>query len=285
MLTLRDVLDEHRPLPIVGAYDAFSARCVQAAGFPCVYLGGGNMTASHLGLPDMGLLSYAALEDIVRRVRRAVSIPLVVDFDTGYGNAFALGHQLAWLEEVGVAGAHIEDQAEQKRCGHAGGHEVIPAAEMCRKIEQAVRSTSDDFVVIARSDARQAESLDAAIERARQYVDAGADWVFLEALETREELETVGRAAIGRPLVANLVVGGKTPMLTLRELGEIGFDVALYAGALLQSAGGAVMRVLQTLTDTGLVPDEGMLSLGERFEILDHETLTAAEDEALRPLG
>jgi len=281
---LREALDQNRPLVMVGAYDAFSARCVQAAGMPCVYLGGGNMTASHLGLPDMGLLSFAGLEDVVRRVRRAVDLPMVVDVDTGYGNPFALGKHLRWLEDVGVGGVHVEDQSEQKRCGHAGGHEVIPVEEMCRKMEIAAAVTSDEFVVIGRTDARQVEGLDAAISRARAYVEAGADWIFVEALESLEELEAVGSASIGVPLVANLVVGGKTPLLNPEELAAIGFDVVLYAGALLQSAGGAILRTLKQLSESGSVPQEGLLTLWERFAVLDHERLTAEENTALRPL-
>lgn len=283
-LDLHRTLEQHRPLMMVGAYDAFSARCVQSAGLPVVYLGGGNTTASHLGLPDMGLLSFAGLEDVVRRVRRAVDIPLVVDVDTGYGNPFALGAHLRWLEALGVGGVHVEDQSEQKRCGHAGGHDVIPVGEMCRKVEVAASATSEDFVLIARTDARQVEGLDAAIDRARAYVEAGADWIFVEALESREELEAVGTAGLGVPLVANLVVGGKTPLLHPDELSVIGFDVVLYAGALLQSAGGAVLRTLRQLSGTGHVPQEGLLTLRERFEILDHERLTAEENHALRPL-
>ena len=281
---LHQVLEAQRPLLVPGAYDAFSARCVQASGFPCVYLGGGNMTASHLGLPDIGLLSFAGLEDLIRRVRRAVDIPLLVDVDTGYGNVFAVGVHLRWLEDSGVAGVHLEDQSEQKRCGHAGGHDVIPTAEMCRKVEVAAAATSDDFVLIARTDARQAEGLDAAIARARAYVDAGADWIFVEALESREELEAVGAAGLEVPLLANLVVGGKTPLLHPDELAELGFDVVLYAGALLQSAGGAMLRTLQHLATEGHVPEDGLMTLRQRFEVLDHERFTAAENDALRPL-
>lgn len=282
--TLHTVLRDHRPLVIAGAYDAFSARCVQAAGFPCAYLGGGNTTASHLGLPDMGLLTYASLEDCVRRVSRAIDIPLLVDFDTGYGNAFATGTNLSWLEQAGAAGVHLEDQAEQKRCGHAGGHEVISTAEMCRKIEIARQATSDEFVLVARTDARQREGLDGAIVRAREYAQAGADWIFVEALESREELAAVGAADIDRPLLANLVVGGKTPLLPPEELADLGFDVILYAGALLQSAGGAIMRTLKSLRSDGQVPEDGLMTLRERFAILDHDRFTRAEDEALRPL-
>lgn len=282
--TLHALLRERDQLILAGAYDAFSARCVEAAGFPCAYLGGGNLTASYLGLPDMGLLSITELEDCVRRVARAVSVPILVDFDTGYGNPFAAAQYLPRLEAAGAAGAHLEDQAEQKRCGHAAGHQVIAPAEMCRKLELARASVSDDFVLVARTDARQVEGLERAITRAHRYVEAGADWIFVEAPETRGELEAIGAAGIGRPLLANLVVGGKTPLLSPAELLDLGFQVVLYAGALLQAAGGAIMRTLRGLAEDGRVAEDTLMTLHERFEVLDHARYTAEESEALRAL-
>lgn len=261
----RAVVD--RPLTVFGSYDAFSTLCVESAGSDALYLGGGNLTASLLGLPDMGLLSFTELEDAVRRLRRISDLPLIVDFDTGYGTALQITQFLPRLAAAGADAVHIEDQALSKRCGHLGAKGVVEPSEMCARVSAARDSAPDGFIVIARCDARSVEGLESAIERAHEYSAAGADWIFVEALESVDELRAVGASNIGKPLMANMVIGGKTPLLSPEDLGNLGYSVVLYAGAALQAAGHAVIRTLKAVRAGDDVTGD-VLSLRERFDLL-----------------
>jgi carboxyvinyl-carboxyphosphonate phosphorylmutase len=262
-----------------GATDALSARLVEQAGFSACYVTGAGVSAGLLAYPDVGLLSFAEMRDQVRRITRAVSIPVIADVDTGYGNALNAMRTVQEFEAAGVAAVQIEDQSFPKRCGHLDGKEVIPAEEMVGKIRAAVEARRDpDFVIIARTDARANLGLDEAIRRARLYAEAGADVLFVEAPLGEAEMVRVAQE-VKAPLLVNLGGEGKTPMLPLDRLFEIGYRIAIYPGDL-QKASMFVMReVLDELKATGSTVgiSDRMVSFRERFEILGLTRLQSLE--------
>jgi 2,3-dimethylmalate lyase len=242
---LRQLLLSGHPLLAPGAYDALSARLIEQAGFECAYMTGFGTTASLLGRPDIGLLGGAEMADQGRRLVKAINIPLIADADTGYGNALNVIRTVQDYEQAGVAGLHLEDQVLPKRCGHMDGKQVIPVGEMVGKIQAAVAARRDpDLVIIARTDARAEEGLDAAIARSRAYSAAGADLLFVEALQGVGEIETVARELAGEQLVFNWAEGAKTPPLPYERLAELGFAVVLMPLTALFSATKAVQDAL-----------------------------------------
>ena len=225
---LRELLEQPGPVLAPGAYDALSARLVERAGFDVVYMTGFGTAASLLGRPDVGLLGLAEMVDNVRRIVHAVDVPVIADADTGYGNAINVVRTVQEYEQAGVAGLHIEDQVLPKRCGHMSGKQVVPCAEMEAKIAAAVEARRDpDLVIIARTDACAIEGVDAALERARRYHAAGADALFVEALEGVDEIELVARELADVPLVFNWAEGGRTPPLPHERLTELGYAIVL----------------------------------------------------------
>ena len=248
MATLRELLAGPQPVLAPGAYDALSARLVERAGFPAVYMTGFGASASLLGRPDVGLLSFDEMAGHARRLAQAVSVPLIADADDGYGNPLNVMRTVREYAAAGVAALHIEDQVAPKRCGHMEGKEVVEAAEMVEKVRAAVEARGEDGpLIIARTDARAVEGLDAALERARRYREAGADALFVEAPETEQEIEAVAAAFPDVPLVFNWVDGGKTPQLALERIGELGFALVIYPVTTLFAAAGAVADVLDRL--------------------------------------
>ena len=240
------------PVLAPGAYDALSARLVEQAGFDCVYMTGFGTTASLLGRPDVGLLGAAEMAGNVRRLVQAIDVPLVADADTGYGNAINVVRTVQDYEAAGVAALHLEDQILPKRCGHMGGKQVVPTGEMVGKLQAAVAARRDpDLVIIARTDARAMEGLDAALDRARAYRAAGADLLFVEALETEEEIEIVARELADEQLVFNWAEGGKTPPLPHQRLAELGFALVIMPITTLLSATQAMQRALAELRIAG----------------------------------
>lgn len=238
-------------LVLPGAYDALSARLVEAAGFEAVYVTGAGFANASLGVPDIGLVTVSELRDHVARVADVVQIPLVVDADTGFGNAINMARTVRQLERAGASALQIEDQVFPKKCGHFAGKAVVPAQEMVQKIHAAVDArVSEDLYIIARTDARALVSLDEAIDRAGMFQEAGADALFVEAPVSVEELRIIGES-LDLPLVANMVEGGKTPLLTSAELGALGFSMVLFANAALRVAQRAVTDVLAELRATG----------------------------------
>src|SRR5215213_517537 len=229
---LRTLLERGEPVLAPGAYDGLSARLVERAGFPAVYMTGFGASASLLGRPDVGLLSVAEMAGHARRLVQAVGVPVIADADDGYGNPLNVMRTVSEYEAAGVAALHIEDQVAPKRCGHMDGKDVIDAAEMVEKVHAAVEARrSPDLVLIARTDARAVEGLDAALERARRYRDAGADVLFVEAPESEDEVAAVARAFPGTPLLFNWVDGGRTPPLGLGRLREDGTPAAVEVAA------------------------------------------------------
>ncbi|MCU1359924.1 MAG: carboxyvinyl-carboxyphosphonate phosphorylmutase [Ilumatobacteraceae bacterium] len=249
---LRALLAAGKPVLAPGAFDALSARLIEQAGFDCAYMTGFGTTASLLGRPDVGLLGGAEMAGNVRRLVQAIDVPLVADADTGYGNAINVIRTVQDYEQAGVAGLHLEDQILPKRCGHMSGKQVVPVGEMVGKVQAAASARRDpDLVIIARTDARAVEGLDAAIERARAYRQAGADLLFVEALENVDEIEIVARELADEQLVFNWAEGGKTPPLPYERLAELGFALVLMPITTLLAATRAMQSALAQLRVAG----------------------------------
>ena len=248
---LRELLAGDRIVTAPGAYDAWSARMVEAAGFPAVYVTGYGVSASVLGAPDIGLISFAEMLTAVRNVCNATAVPVIADADNGYGGALNVVRTVREYEAAGAAAIQLEDQVMPKRCGHMEGKQLIPQDEMVAKIRAAVYARRDpDTVIIARTDAVAVNGYDDAIRRAVAYREAGADVIFVEALQSRSQIESAARL-VGAPLMANMVEHGKTPLDTAENLYRMGFRIAIYPVVLLYSATRAMQEVLATLKDAG----------------------------------
>ena len=248
---LRAALATERPLQMVGAINAYSARLAEATGFRALYLSGGGVAANSLGLPDLGISSLDDVLTDARRITDACGLPLLVDADTGWGGAFNIARTVRAFIRAGVAGLHIEDQVQTKRCGHRPGKEIVPQAEMVDRIKAAVDARSDSaFVIMARTDALAVEGLDAAIERARACVAAGADMIFPEAL-TDLSMYRHMRDAVGVPILANITEFGRTPLYTTAELGAAGADIVLFCCSAYRAMNAAALRTYQIIRSTG----------------------------------
>lgn len=248
---LRALLDRPEILLLPGASDALMARIVAEAGFEAVYATGAGIANSLLGRPDVGLVTMTELADQVARICDVVDAPVLVDIDTGFGNAVNARRTVRTIERAGAAGVQLEDQAFPKRCGHFSGKDVVSLPEMLAKLAAVLDARTDpSFVVVARTDAIAVEGFDAAIERALAFVEAGADVVFVEAPTSRDQLADLpGR--IPAPLLANVVEGGRTPVLTAAELEQLGYRIALFANTALRLAARAALDGLRELRATG----------------------------------
>lgn len=265
---LRRAVDGTAPLLLPGVYDALSARLAVAAGFDAIYVTGAGLANSRLGVPDIGLTSVDQLADHVAAISDAVEVPLVVDGDTGFGNAVNVTHVVRKLERAGAAAIQFEDQVFPKKCGHFSGKAIIPLDEMAGKLQAALDSRrSDDTLIIARTDARATDGVEAAIERAHRFREIGADIIFVEAPKSVDELRLFAEAIDG-PLVANMVEGGSTPIVPLEQLGELGYAVVLYANAALRSAQRAVTLAYAELKSSGISTNllDSMATWDERQE-------------------
>lgn len=258
---LKELLGRRQATIVPGAPNALAARLIEDAGFEAVYVTGAGVTNTYLGTPDLGLITLTELAAHVAAMREAVSLPLIVDADTGFGNAINVTRTVKVLERSGASAIQLEDQVFPKRCGHFAGKEVIPAAEMARKIHAAVDSRrAEDFLIIARTDSRQKLGLEEALDRGATYIEAGADLTFIEAPQSTEELAAIPRR-LAVPQVANMVFGGETPLVDQADLAEMGFALVLYANAALQSAIHGMQAVLGALRREGsLTSVEGILA-------------------------
>lgn len=248
---LRKLVEAEEILILPGAYDALSAKLVQAAGFQAVYLTGYGQSASKLGEPDVGLMCMSEMAERTRDIVMAVDIPVACDADTGFGGPVNVIRTVREYERAGGAAIQLEDQTMPKKCGHMLGRQVVPAEEMAEKIRAAAAARGDpDFLIIARTDARTEHGIDEAIRRGRLYEEAGADIIFIESLETVDEMKRVNRE-IRKPTIANMVEGGRTPFLPARELQEIGYSAVIFPITTLYAAAKAVYDVLADLRENG----------------------------------
>ena len=264
----RDLLQTQRLLVAPGAYDGLTARLVEQAGFPVVYMTGAGTAAAH-GYPDYGLLTGSEMVDNAAVMTASTTLPVIADADTGYGNELNVTRTVRDFERAGVAAIHIEDQVAPKRCGHLDGKEVISADEFVGKIAAAVAARRDpDFIIIARTDARATVGLDDAVERANRALRAGADMIFLEAVQSLEEMAAVPRRVAG-PCLLNVVPGGKTPMVSYDEAQAMGYRLAICPGVLLRAIVPAVDGALIALRASGLpvgaTPDAALAASFRRF--------------------
>ena len=266
-------------LLVPGAANALAARIIEAAGFAAVYVTGAGLANAYLGVPDLGLTTATEVADHVAAIREAVSVPVIVDADTGFGNALNMGRTVRLLERAGANAIQIEDQVFPKRCGHFDGKDVVPAVEMVGKVKAAVDARHDaGLMIIARTDARATEGMEAALDRAASYAEAGADALFVEAPQSLDELRRIPRDLPGVH-IANMVFGGKTPLLPREELASIGFAGILYANAALQAAMLAMKDVMAHLHKHGSLAgaEDRLISFGERQALVDFDRFRALE--------
>jgi len=247
----RAAVREEQPLQVVGAITAYAGLMARRVGFRALYLSGGGVAANSLGMPDLGI---STMEDVLidaRRIVEATGMPLLVDIDTGWGGAFNIARTIRSFERIGVAAVHMEDQVGQKRCGHRPGKEVVPKEEMVDRVKAAVDARGDEsFVIMARTDAAASEGIDAAIERAVAYMEAGADMIFPEAMKTLDDYRRF-KAAVKVPILANLTEFGSTPFFTTDELRSADVDIALYCCGAYRAMNKAALHVYETIRRDG----------------------------------
>jgi 2-methylisocitrate lyase-like PEP mutase family enzyme len=271
---LKELLARRAAVTVPGAANALFARVIEELGFEAVYVTGAGIANMLLGAPDVGLTTMTEVRDTAAAIAEAVSVPIIADADTGYGNAVNVVRTVRALERAGAAGIQIEDQVFPKKCGHFAGKDVIAREEMVQKIKAAVDTRHDQSLqIIARTDAYAVEGLERALERAQAYVAAGADATFVEAPTTLEELARIPKA-LDVPQVANIVFGGKTPDPGREKLAELGFSIVLYANAALQAALKASYDVLSVLKSEG-----SLRSVSDRLASFEERQRTVAKNE------
>jgi 2-methylisocitrate lyase-like PEP mutase family enzyme len=273
---LRQILARDRGVLLPGAPNALAARVIADFGFKAVYLTGAGLTNMHLGLPDLGFMDLSQVADHTMAIRDVVDLPLIVDADTGFGNAINVTHTVRTLERAGASAIQLEDQHAPKRCGHFAGKELIPAAEMVGKVRAAADARRESMVIIARTDACAVEGFEAAIDRAQRYIEAGADMTFVEAPESLDDLKAVPKR-LAAPQLLNMVLGGKTPIIDAAEATRIGFTFVLYANAALQGAILGMESALRALRDKGVLEEGAVASFAERQRLVDKASFDAME--------
>lgn len=267
----RMINDSSRPLVIPGVYDAIGAKIAQKAGFDAMFQTGYGTSATLFGMPDYGFIGSTETIENARRICRAVSVPVIVDSDTGYGNALSVWKLVNELESAGASGIFLEDQRWPKRCGHMSGKEVIEKEEYAEKLQAALDARkSKDFVVVARTDARATRGLDDAIERGKYYRKIGADAVFVEAPKSIDEMKKIGKS-INAPLVANMIEGGATPIIPSATLHKMGFRIVLYPLSVLFANAFASIQILRELKKSGTTAKlkKSVVSFDEFNELVD----------------
>jgi methylisocitrate lyase len=281
----RDAVATEKPLQVVGAINAYTARMAERVGHKALYLSGGGVAANSLAMPDLGI---STMDDVLidaRRITDASELPLLVDIDTGWGGAFNIARTIRSMIKAGVAAVHMEDQVSEKRCGHRPGKELVPKEEMVDRIKAAIDARNEPgFVIMARTDAIAGEGLDAAIDRARAYVAAGADMIFAEAVTDLADYRTF-KHAVGVPILANITEFGKTPLFTTQELGGMGVDIVLYCCSAYRAMNAAALNVYETIARTGtqrdLIPT--MQSREDLYTYLDYHGYEQKLDALFHP--
>ncbi len=245
------MLSSNKPIVVPGVFDAIGAKIAQKVGFPAMFQTGYGTSATFFGMPDYGFVGPTETVENARRICNAVSVPVIVDSDTGYGNALSVWKLVKELESAGASGIFLEDQRWPKRCGHMSGKEVIRKEEYAEKLQAALDArSSKDFIIVARTDARATEGLDKAIERGLYYKKIGADVIFVEAPKSIQEMKKIGKS-IKAPLVANMIEGGATPLSSSKKLHDMGFKIILYPLSILFANAYASLEILKELKKTG----------------------------------
>jgi 2-methylisocitrate lyase-like PEP mutase family enzyme len=263
-----------------GAHNALSARIIEAAGFETLLFTGAGFANTYLGVPDMGLTSLKEVVDQVAAIRDAVDIPILADGDTGFGNALNARRTVRMMERAGANALLIEDQVYPKRCGHFENKGVIPKEEMVQKLKAAVDARQSGMLILARTDSRAVEGIEAALDRARAYQEAGADLLFIEAPTSLEELARIPKEVPGRHL-CNMVYGGKTPIPPQKALGEMGYGAICYANAALQASMQAMSKVMKHLKQKGSLDgvEDAVVSFSERQQFVDYARYVELEQK------
>ena len=280
----RKLLVDNKPLKIVGAINAYSAILAERSGHKCIYLSGSGVASASYGIPDLGLTS---LEDVlvdVRRISKSTSLPLLVDIDTGWGDGSDISHSIEMMIEAGAAAVHLEDQIEAKRCGHRPNKKLITTDEMCERIKTAVQGRGDsELFIIARTDAFASEGINGCIKRARDYIDAGADGIFLEAITSLQDYKKL-KDAIQKPILANITEFGKTPLFKDKELMEAGVDMMLFPLSAFRASSKAAEKVYESILKNGT--QESVLDImqtrDELYERLDYLNFEKNLDEYIK---
>jgi len=276
-------LRERNILLAPGVFDMVSLRLADAMGFEALYVTGYGLVASHLGLPDAGLATYTEMVGRIEVMAAMATTTLIADGDTGYGGLLNIRRTVRGYEAAGAAAIQLEDQEFPKKCGHTPGRRVVATEEMCRRIAIAKEARSDpDFLIVARTDARTALGLDEALRRGEAYVKAGADVLFIESPESESEMARIGRN-FDVPLLANMVEGGRTPLLPADRLQELGFRIAIFPVAALLAAAEAMRRVYRSLKETGATGKSDLFAFGEFNKLMGFEDIWEFEREHAEP--
>ena len=279
----RDALAIETPLQVIGTINAYSALMAERVGFRAIYLSGGGVANASYGLPDIGMTTLNDVLEDVRRITSTTELPLLVDADTGWGNAFMIGKTIRQMIRAGAAGVHIEDQVQAKRCGHRPNKEIVSAAEMVDRMKAAADAKTDpNFVLMARTDAAAVEGLEGTIERACRYVEAGADMIFAEALTELNQYQEFADA-VDVPILANITEFGKTPLYTVEELRDVGVSLVLYPLSAFRAMSAAALNVYETLRREGTQKDvvRIMQTRAELYELLDYHEYERKLDQLL----
>ena len=282
---LKALASARRGVLVPGAFNALSARVIEDLGFEAIYVTGAGVTNMWFGLPDQGFMGLAEIAEHTARIRDAVNLPLIVDADTGFGNALNVRHAVRVLERAGADCIQLEDQVAPKRCGHFSGKEVISTAEAVAKIKAAVDARHDEnLLILARTDACAVHGFEAALERAQLFSEAGADILFVEAVTTEAEIRSLPQR-LAAPQLMNMVIGGKTPIFGTDELGALGYGLVLYANAALQGAVAGMQKALGTLQQTRRLDEDPALvvSFAERQRLVRKPEMDALEQRYAAP--
>ena len=279
----RDALAIETPLQVIGTINAYSALMAERVGFRSIYLSGGGVANASYGLPDIGMTTLNDVLEDVHRITSTTELPLLVDADTGWGNAFMIGKTIRQMIRAGAAGVHIEDQVQAKRCGHRPNKEIVSAAEMVDRMKAAADAKTDpNFVLMARTDAAAVEGLEGTIERACRYVEAGADMIFAEALTELNQYQKFADA-VDVPILANITEFGKTPLYTVEELRDVGVSLVLYPLSAFRAMSAAALNVYETLRREGTQKDvvHIMQTRAELYELLNYHEYERKLDRLL----
>ena len=279
---LQQAMREEQPLQMVGTINAYSALLAKNAGFKAIYLSGAGVANHSLGLPDLAMTTLNDVCEDIRRISYSCDLPLIADADTGWGNAFMVARTVKEMRKAGASGCHIEDQVASKRCGHRPGKEIVSVNEMNDRIKAAVDARDDDFTIIARTDALAVEGLEKSIDRARTYIDSGADIIFAEALTDLDQYKTF-TDSLNAPVLANLTEFGMTPLYTVEEMRDAGVKIILYPLSAARSMADAAMKTYEAIKQDGTQKNqiENMQTRTDLYKTLNYEAYEAKVDKVL----